>query len=57
MTKETEKLAPSPEDKPITGGLKSGERQQEAVKQRDTKPLAPEAQGGAGAGRKWPGDS
>lgn len=57
MTKEVEKQDPPPAEKPSIGGVKSGERQQDKVKQRETKPLAPEAQGGAGAGRKWPGDS
>ena len=57
MTKESEKQDPPPAQKPSIGGMKSGKHQQETVKQRDTQPLAPEAQGGAGAGRKWPGDS
>ena len=57
MTKDIEKQVQPPSLKMPTGGAASGKRQQKKVEQRDTKSLAPEAQGGAGAGRKWPGDS
>lgn len=55
---ETKKTPePPPQDRPNIGGAEGGARNQDKVKSRDTEKLAPEAQGGAGAGRKWPGDS
>lgn len=57
MTKETDKNDLAPTTKPLVGGMKSGQEQLQKANERPTKPLAPEAQGGAGAGRKWPGDS
>ena len=44
-------------ERPNVGGKASGARIRDRAEERPTKPLAPEAMGGAGAGRNWPGDS
>ncbi len=43
--------------RPEIGGAASGKRIRKNAEEGVTEPLAPEAQGGAGAGRHWPGDS
>ena len=57
MPKPDDKQDPAPQEKPPIGGFESGERNRRKAEKKVTEPLAPEAQGGAGAGRKWPGDS
>ncbi len=57
MPESQETPEPPPTHRPAIGDAKGGARNQEKVKQQETRPLSPEAQGGAGAGRKWPGDS
>lgn len=57
MSDRAQPKDPPAEDMPPVGSDRSGKRQQAEITERPTKPMAPEAKGGAGAGRKWPGDS
>lgn len=57
MPEPEEKPEPPAQERPNIGGKGSGARIRDKAEERPTKPLAPEAKGGAGAGRKWPGDS
>ncbi len=45
------------ETRPDIGDEKSGRRQQRKAERKPGETLSPEAGGGAGAGRHWPGDS
>ncbi|MBU8544644.1 MULTISPECIES: hypothetical protein [Roseomonadaceae] len=45
------------ETRPDIGGTASGRRQLKKAEQKPGETLSPEAGGGAGAGRHWPGDS
>ncbi|NKC32841.1 hypothetical protein [Falsiroseomonas selenitidurans] len=43
--------------RPDIGGTEGGKRIRHKTETTETEALAPEARGGAGAGRKWAGDS
>ncbi|MGK7861184.1 hypothetical protein [Falsiroseomonas sp. E2-1-a4] len=45
------------DNRPDIGDEVSGKRHMDHVEGRKTEDLAPEAKGGAGAGRRWAGDS
>ena len=57
MPEPEDKPEPPTQDRPNVGGKGSGETIRDRAEKRPTKPLSPEASGGAGAKRKWPGDS
>ena len=62
IASSAEKPDPGKKDPPRqqhreAGGIEGGRRIRKRADEGVTEPLSPEASGGAGAGRKWPGDS